>query len=190
MKALPALLAAVLLAAPLLRAQEAAPAAPASTASPTLDLMPAQPEPLLPPPSSTEPTLIPEAPASRQKPRGNALEQPKKEQVKSNATEAAQNALNERIRYRTAKTRALREPAVQAEWERSQTAHTDFEKREALKRYYKLLFARMAKLDGSLKKEIALRERTSLRRLEQTRVDATTGRLDLGDDRTARIDQD
>jgi hypothetical protein len=220
MKALPALLAASLLLAPALHAQDAAsapaapspapelapepapaaagpaPAAPAPTpVSPSgkpLDLMPTQPEPLLPPPAMPEPTLIPESPERTEKPRGTAIPQPEAERKKEkkNTTEAAENALQERIRFRQAKTRALRDPAIQAEWERAGKAHTDFEKREALKRYYKLLYARMAKLDGSLKKEIALRQNISLRRLEQRHIDPTPGRLDLSDDRYQRFDRD
>lgn len=66
--------------------------------------------------------------------------------------------VKERIRYREAKTRALKDPAVQQEQERAENAATDSEKREALKNYYKLLHARMLKIDGSLGPQITAKE--------------------------------
>jgi hypothetical protein len=79
----------------------------------------------------------------------------------------------ERIRFREAKTKALRDAQVQAQWERSVKAKTDYEKRAALTNYYKLLYARIAKLDNTIQKLIEERQRFSLRRLEQTRIDPT-----------------
>ncbi|RYD80290.1 MAG: hypothetical protein EOP84_12155 [Verrucomicrobiaceae bacterium] len=52
-------------------------------------------------------------------------------------------------------------------------ARTDYEKREALKKYYALLYARMEKMDKSLKKEIEVREPLTVRRLHQTRIAPT-----------------
>jgi hypothetical protein len=52
-------------------------------------------------------------------------------------------------------------------------ARTDLEKRDALKSYYKLLYARIVKLDPSVTKVSVLREAAALRRLEQTRIDPT-----------------
>lgn len=62
---------------------------------------------------------------------------------------------------------------MQEQWERAQAATTEYEKREALKSYYKLLYARMSKLDRSVIKLIDQRQQLSLRRLEQTRIDPT-----------------
>ena len=81
--------------------------------------------------------------------------------------------LQQRVRFREVKTRALKDPAVQSEWDRAQTVRTDYEKREALKSYYTRLYTRMAKIDRSLKKRIAEEQGRSLARLTQTRVDPT-----------------
>ncbi len=199
MKALPTLLALfpLWLAAPL-RAQEnaasaaaetvpaldlapARPAEPRASTGRPLDLMPAQPE-LAPP--ATDSTLIPETPATVGKPRGGAISQPKK--AKKSATEAAEGAMAQRVRLRQAKTRAMRDPAVQAEWQRSESARTEFDRRETLKRFYTLLYSRMGKLDGSLKKDLAQEQAFALRRLTQTRIEATE--TPDADRRTARFE--
>ena len=60
-----------------------------------------------------------------------------------------------------------------AAWDAAEKAKTDLEKREALKRYYTLLNARIRKLDGSLSKVAIERETTATRRLGQTRIDPT-----------------
>lgn len=138
-----------------------------------LDLMPAQDTPQMFP----EPVLIPETPESTPKPEGSAIEEPKKEKgkekVKQDKTAAAADEMASRIRYRQAKTRALKDPAVQAEWAKAAKARTDYARREALTNYYTLLYARMEKLDASLKKEIASRQIVSLRRIKQARLDPT-----------------
>ena len=71
--------------------------------------------------------LIPETPAATEKPRGTALpEGPKPTKAgkkeKTSSTEATEAELAERIRFREAKTKALRDPAVQAQWQRSTRA--------------------------------------------------------------------
>ncbi len=136
-----------------------------------LDLMPAQDTPQIIP----EPVLIPESPTSMPKPEGSAIEEPKekKEKLKQDKTAAAADEMASRVRYRQAKTRALKDPAVQAEWAKAARARTDYEKREALTNYYTLLYARMEKLDKSLKKEIESRQGISLRRLRQSRLEPT-----------------
>jgi hypothetical protein len=181
-------------------ADPATPIAPQSSAvpEPTLDLMPAQPSPTLPVPDATgpEPSLIPEAPTTTEKPRGSAIEQPRPgttapevKKDKKSATELSTGELHQRIRFRQARTRALGDPAIQAEWRQAETARTDFEKRAALKRYYTLLYTRMGRLDASIKKDAAERQRIALRRLEQTRIEGTEQPLDAAE-RTVRLDQD
>lgn len=166
-------LALCLLAAPRLFAQEPAPAAP-SELFPSPSSAPAQiaPESL---------PLIPETPEPVKKPKGRALDEPKKK----SSTEAAAEETAQRIRFRQMKTRAQNDPAVQAAWDRAEAARSDAEKREALKSYYTLLYRRMAKADATLKPKIALAERTALRRLEQRRVDATEPLA--ADDRAERL---
>jgi hypothetical protein len=140
------------------------------------------PEPAEP----AEVPLIPQEVAPVEKPRGRAIEQ-KSTTIKRTKTDESTEELNQRIRFREARTKALREASVQAEWEKSLQARTDLEKREALKRHYQLLFARMTKIDGSLKKLIDERKLLALRRLEQTRI-ASTEPLDPAE-RNARFER-
>ena len=164
-----ALFPALLLASLPLCAQESAPAE-------TLELIPSNPAPSEPASPAESLPLIPESPEPAKKPKGKSpalapVGELKKE--KKSSTEATADEQAQRIRFREAKTRALRDPAVQREWERSLQARSDFEKREALASYYKLLFARIAKLDKSLKPQATLTQQRALRGLTQTRIDPT-----------------
>jgi hypothetical protein len=91
-------------------------------------------------------------------------------------TAAAEDALQKRIKLREAKTKALRDPAVQAEWEKSLKAKTDYDRREILTNYYTLLCARMVKIDGSLKTEIDTLRDTYISEITQKRVAPTVRR--------------
>ncbi len=191
MKRLPALLAATLLPALPLFAEDkgpekapepAAPAAaePGANAAPPplapsekdkdrLELMPSKPAQLLPPPIDLP--LIPEVPLPQERPRTRSVESPIK--TRDSATAAAADEVKQRIRLREAKTKALRDPAVMAEWTRSTEVNTDYEKREVLKSYYRLLSARMTRIDPSLKAPVALQLQDSLARLDQNRIAPT-----------------
>jgi len=132
---------------------------------------PAQEAAPSPPPGvETEVTLIPE-PVKEEKKKPEEPEKSEKTEKSKTAVNAEE--LLERVHYRQAYTKAQRDPKVAAEWERASKARTDLEKREALKTYYTLLHARIVKLDASLKKTSDLRRGVSLRRLQQTRIDAT-----------------
>jgi hypothetical protein len=153
-------------------AQQQAPPA----ASEKLELIPAQP-------SSSQTTtvtpaplpLIPEhpEPATKSKETTAKKKTDAKGAERKSSTEAAVDELDQRIKFRRAKTRALYDPAVQAEWNRANAARTDYEKREAMKAYYRALFNRMRRIDGSLKPRIAATEQRALHRLTQTRIDPT-----------------
>lgn len=148
-----------------------APAAPAPStkADPALDLMPAQPGQLRPPPA-TDPALplIPQAPESAPKKRSDG-DKPKKS--KTEAAEEEQTAL---IRLREAKTRALTsDPTFIKEFHDANARHTDLEKREALKKYYQRLYARIRKIDPTTKKLAMEREQEALSRLVQRRIAPT-----------------
>lgn len=119
--------------------------------------------------------LIPEAPSPVEKKpaRKSGAGEPETAQpnpVKKNKTEAASNDFAERIKFREAKTKALRDDKVQAEAALAQVAKTDEEKRAALKRYYTLLYAKILKIDGSLKKIVSERQAESLKLLDQKNV--------------------
>lgn len=144
---------------------------------------PGKPLQLAPEPAPTD-ILIPENLPQNPKPQGSAIPQPTSMPRSTtrgvtstpdqpNKTQAAEDEVKLRVQYRLAKNKALRDPAVQAAWHAAETARTDLEKREAMKRYYNLLNARIRKIDGSLGKLATERQTGSTRRLEQTRIDPT-----------------
>ena len=145
------------------------PLAPAEKDKDRLELMPSKPAQLLPPPSGL--SLIPEMPLPPEKPRPRAVESPIKK--RDSATADAEDLVKQHIRMREAKTKAQRDPDLLAEWDRTAAMKTDYEKREALKSYYKLLYGRMAKIDPTLKAPIETQLQQSLGQLEQTRIAPT-----------------
>ena len=86
--------------------------------------------------------------------------------------------LDLRIRYREARNHSATDPIVQAAWEESREAKTDFEKREAMKRYYTALYKKMLALDKGIAPLVTERERVALHRLDQTRIEPTADLLD------------
>ena len=131
---------------------------------------PAEDAPVAPKPPATLPreelpgepsALIPELPPSVPMPKTTPAEPKKK-----SSTEQESDDLQARIRYREAKTKALQDPKIQAEWDRAEKAKTDPEKREILKNYYKLLCDRMVKIDSSVKPRVDALRRSLAWRLE------------------------
>ncbi len=172
MKILPFLMTAALLSAQPIFAQENA----ASPADQRLDLIPSDTSRL---PAESLP-LIPEAPARPQKSKKPvqilpSIIDPENSAGKKTKTEIADEELRGRIRFREAKTKAIKDPAIQSELNRAQAARTDFVKREAMRSYYKLLYARMTKIDASIKPRIAIALAQSLHRLEQDRLKPSEG---------------
>lgn len=84
-----------------------------------------------------------------------------------NATEEAAAALQDRIRFRSVKTQALRDKAVRESLEASVNARSDRAMREALRKHYRLLFERMRELDPSLSELISAREFESSEKLSE-----------------------
>jgi hypothetical protein len=166
------LLAALLTAPALLVAEEKKPA-PA----------PEKPLQLAPAPAPTD-ILIPDNLPQIPKPQGSAIPQPSSMPRSTtrgvtsapggpSKTQLAEDEVKQRIQYRIAKNKAVRDPAVQAAWDEAQQAKTDLAKREAMTRYYTLLNARIRKIDSSLSKLTVERFTTATRRLQQTRIDPT-----------------
>jgi hypothetical protein len=141
-------------------------------------LRPTPPAPPAPVEEPKEPVLpdtlglIPETPEPAKKPKGGALKE-KEPGEKVDRTTAAENELGSRIRLRELTNRVRQEPKIAAELERANAAKTDYEKREALKSYYKQLYDRIVKIDPSLDKRVAEIRAKSLHRLAETRVDPT-----------------
>ena len=84
-----------------------------------------------------------------------------------NPTEEAAVALRDRIRFRSIKTQALRDPAVREALEASVKARSERDRRAALQRHYTLLYSRMRALDGSLQGLISERESDASERLRE-----------------------
>jgi hypothetical protein len=150
---------------PQLRGDEPAPKDPAMKLEPAA----APKEPL---------GLIPETLEPVPKPSGTALIEPgaameKVIEQKIDKTTAAQDELNARIKMRELKTKFERDPKISAELERANTAKTDYEKREALRSYYTMLYDRIGKADSSLKKRATEAKQRLTHRLDQTRVAPT-----------------
>ena len=133
-------------------------------------LRPTPPSPIAPPPAQAGETLplIPDTLETTEKPKGGAMIEPRKDK-----TSAAEDELGARLRMREIRTQALKDAKIQSEWDRAHAAKTDFEKREAMKSYYTLLYAKMEKLDGSLRKRIAELKSVSIKRLTQHNIDPT-----------------
>jgi hypothetical protein len=128
---------------------------------------PAQPSPA-PAPDSL--SLIPDAPPEAQKPPRRSGGTVSQNPIRKNKTDAGAQDFAERIKFREAKTKALRDEQIQQELSNADAARKDQEKRDALKRYYKLLYAKILKIDGSLKKIVAQRQEQSLKQLDQNNV--------------------
>jgi hypothetical protein len=81
--------------------------------------------------------------------------------------------LDMRIRYRKARNAAETNEQVRAAWQDSREAKTDYEKRQALKRYYELLFARMLGSDRGIAKLVEARHKAEIAGLTQVRIAPT-----------------
>ena len=159
MKTTPALFAALLVSMSTLSAQDA----------PKPQLRGGLPSPIAPPAEKPEALpLIPDTPDTAEKPKGSAIKQPKQDK-----TSASEDELGARLRLREIKTKALEDAKIQSEWDRAHAAKTDLAKREAMKSYYTLLYAKMEKLDGSLHKRIAELKTEAIKRLTQHNIDPT-----------------
>lgn len=78
-----------------------------------------------------------------------------------------------KVRYQEVRTEAEKDPAVRAMREKASKARTFEDERAALREYYRLLFARMRKIDKSLSARCDVMERAYIARLAQTRLEPT-----------------
>ncbi len=81
--------------------------------------------------------------------------------------------LDLRIRYRQAQSRVLDDPALKALWQQSREARTDYAKRDALRTYYQLMFQKMVATDKGLAPLVQDRQRFTMNRLDQNRIEPT-----------------
>ena len=152
---------------PPIPATPAAPVTPRATDPDLLQLDKPVPRPETPP--SLLPDDIPAAmprPSPARPPAGERPGPVPKQQ-------AAAAELDLRIRYRKARNVADANEKVRAAWEDSRDAKTDHAKRQALKRYYDLLFARMLSVDRGIAPLVKQRRDAETAALTQTQVAPT-----------------
>ena len=130
------LLSALLIAALIMRGQEAAP--------PSVDLFPEQEEP-----SPTPPPNGPELPD---------LKQLDDNFVKPKSLGQAADALQVHALWRQLKNRTVNDPDVQAAKKYAQGARTDLEKRNRLRNYYEIYYQRMSALATTPELKVALQQ--------------------------------
>jgi hypothetical protein len=78
-----------------------------------------------------------------------------------------------KVRYTTARTKALADTEVASLLEKAKTARTFEAERAAYRAYYKALFRTMRKIDPSISKRCDTMEKAYLARLSQTRIEPT-----------------
>lgn len=126
-----------------------------------------------------EATLMPDQTPSLVKPETAAGEVPVpapetgKKPVKTSKTEVFEVDQATKIRFRQVHTQALADRNVMALWDKANVMRKDVDKRNTLKEYYKLLYARMEKIDPTLKAAIALQALAADHRLTQVRITPT-----------------
>lgn len=152
--------------------------APLPSAAPATGGTVAEPAPLIPEP----PPLVPPSGTLSVPPSRGDLPSPEQSFQKSK-TGAAISQVDQKVRYRQAKTRALKDEKLSAMKDEAYAAHTEREKRAGLKKYYNALFDRMLKIDGSVKPEIEKNRKLSINRLEQGNL------RELGSDEQFELDR-
>jgi hypothetical protein len=121
----------------------------------------AGPETLIPEP----PPLVPKSGADE----SNAVPSPD-QAFKKSKTGSAISDVEQRIRFRKAKTQVLQDAKLDSLRTEAYNARTDVEKRAMLKSYYTQLFDRILKIDSSLKPEVERRRKVALARVDQSRL--------------------
>jgi hypothetical protein len=152
--------------APLPAAPRLSPAGKAGAALPKDNRSPTPETPLMPDqtPSLVKPEAAPdEAPAT----------DPDKKRTKTSKTEAFEQDQAVKIRFRQVHTQALADRNVIALWDKANIQRKDADKRAILKEYYKQLYARMMKIDPTLKTQIDLQALSAEKRLTQVRMTPT-----------------
>lgn len=119
------------------------------------------------------PSLLPEGipPALKAAPVPKILD-PRKPASLFRPPETAAD-LDQRIRYRKARNIADADAKVRAAWDESRSARTDYAKRQALKRYYDTLFARMLAIDRGIAPLVAQYREQKGASIEQVRIAPT-----------------
>ncbi len=78
-----------------------------------------------------------------------------------------------KVRFQQVKLQALKDQAIREMKDKSERAKTDEDKRQALREYYRMLFAKINSIDPELVERSDVLEKAYLRRLGQYRVEPT-----------------
>jgi hypothetical protein len=135
-----------------------------------------------------ETPLIPDQTPSLVKPEtapAEAAGNAEKKRTKTSKTEVFEQDQADKIRFRQVHTQAQADRKLEELWDKANTARKDADKRAILKDYYKLLYARMAKIDPSLKKLIDLQATIADHRLTQSHITPTEASGDSGERSTS-----
>ena len=145
--------------------------APAKLPAAEADRTPPLPDPI--PRPATTPSLLPDeipTPAKRAPLAKPSAPGKPGTTLKPQATAAE---FDLRLRYRKARNVAETNEKVRAAWEISRDAKTDQGKRQALKRYYEVLFARMLTVDRGIAPLVEERRKAEIAALTQTHIAPT-----------------
>ncbi len=78
-----------------------------------------------------------------------------------------------KVKFQQVKLQALKDQAIREMKDKSERAKTDEDKRQALREYYRMLFAKINSIEPELQERSDILERAYLRRLGQYRVEPT-----------------
>lgn len=113
------------------------------------------------------PSLVPESsPNDTDLSEDKAPQRKQRKHPESSDTEL----IRKRVLFREAKTKALKDPRLHELLAEAEACKTDPEKRVVLRKYYKMLYDRMAQIDPSIVPFIEQHRRESLNRLSQDRL--------------------
>jgi hypothetical protein len=142
-------------------------------------LVPAPPESLQPSSPGSAPSGVPLIPDSlpatdKPSPEAGKASGGLEKTARPNQTVVEEDKLHERIKYRKAMTRALRDPGLNAIKEQALNSKTDFEYRKHFIDYYNGLFNLVEKIDKTLNHdEMEVMRRACTGRYFQARMEPT-----------------
>jgi hypothetical protein len=116
------------------------------------------------------PLMPPTPPADGATPDAGQKKHNNNKKAGPSKTDAAEDAMQLHIKMRAAKTKAMEDPVIQAEYAKAGQAKNDYDRREAYKRYYVMLYSRMIQIDPTIGTGVAARESLSYSRNYQYRV--------------------
>lgn len=122
---------------------------------------------------STPPSLLPdEIPPLAKRPEKISPTAGTKPEAKPKQESTAAE-LDLRVRYRKVRNIAETSDRIRAAWEETRYPKSDQEKRDALRRYYDLLFAKMLSMDRGIAPLVEERRKAETSMLTQTRIAPT-----------------